>query len=164
MTQIQGHVWKYGDDVNTDVIFPGKYTYTASGREEIARHALEDLDPTFVDHVQPGDIIVAGRNWGCGSSREQAATCLSYNGVSAIIAASFGRIFYRNALNNGLIAIASPQAADMIQPGETVSINLVDHTITCVAGRVSYPPLSESVMHIVAAGGLVPYIKQRLSS
>ncbi len=164
MKQIQGRVWKYGDDVNTDVIFPGKYTYTASGREEIARHALEDLDPIFVNNMQPGDIIVAGRNWGCGSSREQAATCLIYNGISVIIAESFGRIFYRNSINNGLIAITSPQAVDMIQPGETIRIDLGSCTITCAAGWVSYPPLSESVMQIVDAGGLVPYIKQRLSS
>ena len=76
MEVIKGKVYKYGDDINTDVIFPGKYTYSLNTREEIARHALEDLDPTFVDHVQPGDILVAGRNWGCGSSREQAATCV----------------------------------------------------------------------------------------
>jgi len=164
MNEIVGRVWKYGDDVNTDVIFPGKYTYTASGRDEIARHALEDLDPTFVDGVQPGDIIVAGRNWGCGSSREQAATCLAFNGVGALIAASFGRIFYRNALNNGLMAIASPQASQAIQPGETVRIDLDRHLIICQAGEIEFPPLSPSVMRIVEAGGLVPYVKARLSA
>jgi 3-isopropylmalate/(R)-2-methylmalate dehydratase small subunit len=164
MNEIVGRVWKYGDDVNTDVIFPGKYTYTASGRDEIARHALEDLDPTFVDGVQPGDIIVAGRNWGCGSSREQAATCLAYNGVGALIAASFGRIFYRNALNNGLMAIASPQASQAIQSGETVRIDLDRHVIVCRAGEIAFPPLSPSVMRIVEAGGLVPYVKARLSA
>ena len=164
MNEIVGRVWKYGDDVNTDVIFPGKYTYTASGRDEIARHALEDLDPTFVDGVQPGDIIVAGRNWGCGSSREQAATCLAYNGVGALIAASFGRIFYRNALNNGLMAIASPHASQAIQSGETVRIDLDRHVIVCRAGEIAFPPLSPSVMRIVEAGGLVPYVKARLSA
>jgi len=164
MNEIVGRVWKYGDDVNTDVIFPGKYTYTASGRDEIASHALEDLDPTFVDGVQPGDIIVAGRNWGCGSSREQAATCLAYNGVGALIAASFGRIFYRNALNNGLMAIASPQASQAIQSGETVRIDLDRHVIVCRAGEIAFPPLSPSVMRIVEAGGLVPYVKARLSA
>lgn len=162
MKPIRGCVWKYGDDVNTDVIFPGKYTYTASGREEIASHALEDLDPGFVARVQPGDIIVAGRNWGCGSSREQAATCLAYNGVGAVIAASFGRIFYRNALNNGLMAIVSPEAAYSVQGGETVSIDLERSLILCSAGEIAYPPLSPSVMRIVEAGGLVPYVKQRL--
>lgn len=162
MKPIEGRVWKYGDDVNTDVIFPGKHTYTASGREEIASHALEDLDPGFVARVQPGDIIVAGRNWGCGSSREQAATCLAYNGVGAVIAASFGRIFYRNALNNGLMAIVSPEAAYSVQGGETVSIDLERSLILCSAGEIAYPPLSPSVMRIVEAGGLVPYVKQRL--
>ena len=145
-------------------IFPGKYTYTASGRDEIARHALEDLDPGFVSGVQPGDIIVAGRNWGCGSSREQAATCLAYNGVGAIIAASFGRIFYRNALNNGLMAIVSPRASAQIRAGEKVHIDLGRNVITCAAGEFGFPPLSPSVMRIVEAGGLVPYVQQRLSA
>ena len=165
MNEIRGRVWKYGDDVNTDVIFPGKYTYTASGRDEIAQHALEDLDPSFVAGVQPGDIIVAGRNWGCGSSREQAATCLAYNGVGAVIAASFGRIFYRNALNNGLMAIVSPQASAQIQAGRDRSHRSWSATSSCAQpARYVFPPLSPSVMRIVEAGGLVPYVKQRLSA
>ena len=84
-------IFKYGDDVNTDVIFPGKYTYTINDPHEMAKHALEDLDPDFVKTVEPGDIIVAGKNFGCGSSREQAATCVKYAGVSAVIAVSFSR-------------------------------------------------------------------------
>jgi 3-isopropylmalate/(R)-2-methylmalate dehydratase small subunit len=160
---ISGRVWKYGDNVNTDVIFPGKYTYTVAERAEIARHALEDLDPTFAANVQPGDIIVAGRNWGCGSSREQAATCLAYNGVAAVIAASFSRIFYRNALNNGLLAIGCPAAAAAIEPGERISIDLAQSQICCAAGLFPFPPLSTSVMGIVAAGGLVAYVKRRLA-
>ena len=83
---IRGRAWKYGDNVNTDVLFPGKYTYTAMGRDEIASHALEDLDPDFASNVGEGDVIIGGRNFGCGSSREQAATCLVYNGVGAVIA------------------------------------------------------------------------------
>src|SRR5215207_9072652 len=122
--QLQGRVWKYGDNINTDVIFPGKYTYTVTGRDEIARHALEDLDATFVKNVQAGDMIVAGRNWGCGSSREQAASCLVYNGVAAVIAESFSRIFYRNALNNGLLAITCPRAVRAIEAGEVITIDL----------------------------------------
>jgi 3-isopropylmalate/(R)-2-methylmalate dehydratase small subunit len=163
MHQIQGRAWKYGDNINTDVIFPGKYTYTLSTRQEIAQHALEDLDPTFVDHVQAGDIIVAGRNWGCGSSREQAATCLVYNGVSALIAESFGRIFYRNALNNGLLAIACPDAAQAINKGDMVTIDLQHNIISCRAGDVPFAPLSESILGIVRTGGLVEYVKQRLT-
>ena len=112
--KISGRAWKYGDNVNTDVIFPGKYTYTLTEGADIAAHAMEDLDPLFAANVQPGDVVVGGRNFGCGSSREQAATCLVYNGVGAVIAASFSRIFYRNALNNGLLAIVCPAAVEAI--------------------------------------------------
>lgn len=161
---ITGRSWKYGDNVNTDVIFPGKYTYTVTERAEIARHALEDLDPAFAANVQPGDVIVGGRNFGCGSSREQAATCLVYNGVGAVIAESISRIFYRNALNNGLLAIVCPAAAQAIQPGERVAIDTVRHVIHCAAGDFAFPPLSASVMGIVAAGGLVEYVKARLAT
>lgn len=159
---LQGRAWKYGDNVNTDVIFPGKYTYTVTDRTEIARHALEDLDPTFAGGVQAGDLVVAGRNWGCGSSREQAATCLVYNGVGAIIAESFARIFYRNALNSGLLAIVCPAAAQAIQPGDAVTVDLTANVIHCPAGVFAFPPFSPSVMGIVAAGGLIPYVKRQL--
>lgn len=161
--QLRGRVWKYGDNINTDVIFPGKYTYTVTGRDEIARRALEDLDPTFVKNVQAGDIIVAGRNWGCGSSREQAASCLVYNGVGAVIAESFSRIFYRNALNNGLLAITCPSAVQAIEPGEMITIDLARNVVQCAAGEFAYPPLSPSVMGIVQAGGLVEYVKHKLA-
>ncbi len=161
-TTITGRAWKYGDNINTDVIFPGKYTYTARGREEIARHALEDLDPEFVRKVQPGDVIVAGRNFGCGSSREQAATCLLYNGVGALIAKSFGRIFYRNAINNGLPAIVCPEAVDAIQPGEVVTVDLERHVIRCAAGEFPFPPLNETLRRIIQAGGLIEYTKQKV--
>jgi 3-isopropylmalate/(R)-2-methylmalate dehydratase small subunit len=161
---ITGKAWKYGDNINTDVLFPGKYTYTVTGRSEIARHALEDLDPTFAANVQPSDVIVGGRNFGCGSSREQAATCLVYNGVSAVIAGSFSRIFYRNALNNGLLALVCPEAATAVQPGEPVTIDAERHVIRCAAGEFAFPPLSASVMGIVAAGGLVEYVKRKLAA
>src|SRR5262245_21717577 len=134
MKVIQGRAWVYGDNVNTDVIFPGKYTYTVTERSEIARHALEDLDLSFAKNVQAGDVIVAGRNWGCGSSREQAATCLVYNGVGAVIATSISRIFYRNALNNGLLAIVSPAAVAAIRPGERVRVDLDRLLISCEGG------------------------------
>ncbi|MCB0046253.1 MAG: 3-isopropylmalate dehydratase [Caldilineaceae bacterium] len=163
MTQ-SGRAWKYGDNVNTDVIFPGKYTYTLRERDEIAAHALEDLDPTFVANVQPGDVIVAGINWGCGSSREQAATCLVYNGVGAVIAESISRIFYRNALNNGLLAIVCPEAARAIQPGDKVAIDLAASEIRFSAGTFRFPPFSPSIMGIVDAGGLVPYVQCKLAA
>ena len=163
MPTIRGRAWKYGDNVNTDVIFPGKYTYTVTGRTAIARHALEDLDPTFAAQVQPGDVVVAGRNWGCGSSREQAATCLVYNGVQVLIAESFSRIFYRNALNCGLLAIVCPAAAQAIQPGEALTVSLDENTITCGAGVFTFPPFSPSVLGIVQAGGLIEYVKQQMN-
>ena len=161
--QISGRAWKYGDDDNTDVIFPGKYTYTLTERDEIADHALEDLDPDFAEHVEPGDLIVAGRNWGCGSSREQAATCLVYNGVGAVIAESFSRIFYRNALNNGLLVIVCPQAAQAIARGDLIGIDLDRNMIVADARQFAFPPLSPSVMGIVQAGGLVNYVAEKLA-
>ena len=113
---IRGTVWKYGDDVNTDVIFPGKYTYTVSDLAEMGEHALEDLDPEFRFQVQPGDVIVAGKNFGCGSSREQAVKCLVAKQVGAVIARSFARIYYRNCINNALPAIASPRRSTRSRP------------------------------------------------
>ena len=164
MKLIQGRAWLYGDNVNTDVIFPGKYTYTLTERTDIARRALEDLDPTFASQVKPGDVIVAGRNWGCGSSREQAATCLVYNGVGAVIAASFSRIFYRNALNNGLLAIICPAAVAVIKSGEQVTVDLERLVVGCEAGEFDFPPLSPSIMGMVEAGGLVEYVKRKLAA
>jgi 3-isopropylmalate/(R)-2-methylmalate dehydratase small subunit len=160
---IRGRVWKYGDNVNTDVIFPGKYTYTVTEPAEIARHALEDLDPNFAANVQPGDIVVGGRNWGCGSSREQAATCLVYAGVGAVVATSFARIFYRNAINQGLPALTCPAAVDVLQHGETAEIDLGSNVIRCSAGQFRFPPLSPSVRRIIEAGGLIPMLQERLS-
>jgi len=157
-----GRAWKYGDNINTDVLFPGKYTYTAQGRAEIASHALEDLDPTFVKTVKPGDVVVGGSNFGCGSSREQAASCLVYNGVAAVIAESFGRIFYRNAINFGLLVITCPEAARGIQAGDEVTVDLAQHRIITVDGEFSFPPFSASVGQILQAGGLVEYVKVKL--
>ena len=157
-------VWKYGDNVNTDVIFPGKYTYTITDPKEQAQHALEDLDPNFAGRVQPGDIIVAGKNWGNGSSREQAVGCLKYAGVTAIIAKSFARIYFRNAVNNGLVPIASAPAVDAIQSGETIEIDLDAHTIRCAAGAFEFPALSPSLLTIIETGGLIPMLRRKLGT
>jgi 3-isopropylmalate/(R)-2-methylmalate dehydratase small subunit len=161
---IKGRVWKYGDNVNTDVIFPGKYTYTVSDPAEMPKHALEDLDPSFAERVQANDIIVAGTNWGCGSSREQAVTCLKESGLGALVAKSFARIYYRNCLNAALPALISPEAVDAIQDGEVIEIQLKRGEIHCMAGIFSFPPLPETVMKIFEAGGLVPYTRQRLQT
>ncbi len=159
-----GRVWKYGDDVNKDVIFQGKYTYTITEPKEQAKHALEDLDPTFVQRVQPGDIIVGGKNWGNGSSREQAVGCLKYSGVTAIIAKSFARIYFRNAVNNGLVPVVCPPAVDAIQNGETVEINLDSHTVSCSAGTFDFPALSPSLLAIIETGGLIPMLRRKLGT
>lgn len=161
---IKGRVWKYGDNVNTDVIFPGKYTYTVSDPAEMTKYALEDLDSSFAQGVQPNDIIVAGTNWGCGSSREQAVTCLKQSGLGAIIAKSFARIYYRNCLNAALPAIICPEAVDAIQNGETIEINLVTGEIHCADGVFTTPPLPKSVMAIFEAGGLIAYTRARLET
>src|SRR5258708_14806351 len=108
--QYQGRAWKYGDNVNTDVIFRGKYTYTVTDVAEMAKHALEDLDPKFAPNVRPGDIVVGGSNWGCGSSREQAVTCLVSAGIKVLGAKSITRIFFRNAVNGGALSGVSPAA------------------------------------------------------
>ncbi len=162
--EIQGRVWKYGDNINTDVLFPGKYTYTVKGREDIASHALEDLDPTFAPNVRTGDVIIGGRNFGCGSSREQAATCLVYNGVGAVIAESFSRIFYRNAINNGLLAIVCPDAVHAIRGQEIVTVDRERRVIECAGGRFRFPALSATVQEILEAGGLVEQVKRRLAA
>jgi 3-isopropylmalate/(R)-2-methylmalate dehydratase small subunit len=159
---IKGKVWKYGDDVNTDVIFPGKYTYTVTDPAEMGEHALEDLDPGFRSGVQPGDVIVAGKNFGCGSSREQAATCLVAKGVGAVVAASFGRIFYRNAINNALPVIACPQAAEGLERGDEIEVDLAAGEIRTAKGTFTFPPLPEAVMGIFEAGGLIPYVRRQL--
>ncbi|MEN8173675.1 MAG: 3-isopropylmalate dehydratase [Chloroflexota bacterium] len=161
---IKGRVWKYGDNINTDVIFPGKYTYTVSDPKDMPKHALEDLDPEFSDAVQPGDIIVGGTNWGCGSSREQAVVCLSEANLGAIIAGSFARIYYRNCLNNALPAIVCPDAVDAIKHGETIEIDLSAGEIHCAAGIFSFPPLPDAVMEIFNVGGLIEYTRRKLET
>jgi 3-isopropylmalate/(R)-2-methylmalate dehydratase small subunit len=158
----KGRVWKYGDDVNTDVIFPGKYTYSILEPEEMARHALEDLDPDFAQKVKPGDVIVAGRNFGCGSSREQAATCLKYAGVQAVIARSFARIFFRNAINQGLPALQSEETVDSIESGEDIEIDFASGKIKTEKGVFAFSPFPESVLGILKEGGLIPYTRKIL--
>ncbi|MBN1517431.1 3-isopropylmalate dehydratase small subunit [Candidatus Sumerlaeota bacterium] len=161
--QFSGKAWVFGDDVNTDVIFPGKYTYTINDPVEMAQHAMEDADPSFAGAVQPGDIVVAGKNFGCGSSREQAATCLKAAGVACVVAGSFSRIYFRNAINLGLPIVACPELVGRIQPGDTVSVDLANGRIG-VNGVATYAfaPLPEEVFQILEAGGLVPYVKSRL--
>jgi 3-isopropylmalate/(R)-2-methylmalate dehydratase small subunit len=158
----KGRVWKYGDDVNTDVIFPGKYTYSILDPEEMAEHALEDLDPVFAREVKRGDIVVAGNNFGCGSSREQAATCLKSAGVQAVIAKSFARIFFRNAINQGLPVIQCSEAVDNIEDREEIVIDFSRGRIETANGVFAFPPLPDSILRILEAGGLIPYTKTKI--
>jgi 3-isopropylmalate/(R)-2-methylmalate dehydratase small subunit len=159
-----GRVWKYGDDVNTDVIFPGRYTYQQMEPAEMAKHAMEDLDPDFAKNVKPGDVIVAGKNFGCGSSREQAAACLKAAGVQAVIAKSFARIYFRNAINLGLAVLQCAEASDALQTGDDVEIDFAAGKLIS-GGRVfKFLPLPASVIGIIEAGGLIEYTKKKLAS
>ncbi len=140
MDVIRGRAWKYGDNVNTDVIYPGKYTYTVSGREEIARHALEDLDPAFVTGMQPGDVIVAGHTGAAAPAANKRRRAWSTTAWKTIVAESFGQIFYRNALNNGTAVIVCPEAARVIQPGDAVEVDITSSCVVrCPAKRVLFP-------------------------
>jgi len=158
----KGKVWKYGDNINTDVIFPGKYTYSVLEAEEMAQHALEDIDPDFSKKVKPGDVIVAGRNFGCGSSREQAASCLKYAGIKAVIACSFARIFFRNAVNQGLPVIQSEEAVKALETGDRIDIDFKQGTIKTSKGLFHFAPLPEFVLGLLNEGGLIPYTKKKV--
>ncbi|HMN14117.1 MAG TPA: 3-isopropylmalate dehydratase [Bellilinea sp.] len=160
----QGRVWKYGNNVNTDVIFPGKYTYTIKEASEMAKHALEDLDPQFARNVKPDDILVVGSNWGCGSSREQAVTCLLAVGVRVLVAKSIARIYFRNAVNGGLLPVVCPAAVEAVQDGETITVDTDRYIVTCSGGTFEFPPLSPSLNAILDAGGLIPMLKQKIAS
>lgn len=153
--------WVYGDNVNTDVIFPGKYTYKVRDPKDFAAHALEDLDPSFATQAQPGDVIVAGRNWGCGSSREQAVTALKYAGVVAIIAASFNGLYFRNCVNNGVLPIVCPGLRDAVATGNILRIDQAAGEIFVGEARFTYTPPPPGVQAILDAGGLLPMLQAR---
>ncbi len=155
-------VWKYGDDVNTDMLFPGKYTYTCSTPEEIRPHLLEDLDPEFVVEVREGDVILAGKNFGCGSSREQPALGLKAVGVQAIVAKSFSRIFYRASINQGLLLIECPDAVQGYRSGDTIEIDAVLGKIQVGEKIYQFPELPPEMMAIMEAGGLLEYTRKIL--
>ena len=159
---VKGTVFKYGDNVDTDVIIPARYLNT-SNAQELAVHCMEDIDATFAKRVQAGDIIVAGRNFGCGSSREHAPLAIKTCGVSCVIAASFARIFYRNALNIALPILECPEAASEIGAGDVVTIDfqtgvIVDETTGKTYHAEPFPPFMQE---LIAAGGLAAYLKER---
>lgn len=156
--------WVYGDHVNTDVIFPGKYTYTLKTPADIAAHALEDLDANFAGNVKAGDVIVAGKNWGMGSSREQGVTSIKYCGVNLIIAASFSGLYFRNCINQGVLPIVCPGLNTVVKTGECIDLDLEAAMITAGGQRFSFPRLSPSVQAIMDAGGLLPMLQKKYRS
>ena len=158
----QGHVFKYGDNVDTDVIIPARYLNATEGAE-LAKHCMEAIDKDFVKNVKPGDIIVANKNFGCGSSREHAPLAIKCAGVSCVIAETFARIFYRNAINIGMPIIECPEAAKAIEAGDEVEIDFDSGVITNKTKNQTYqgqafPPFMQK---IIAAGGLVNYINDK---
>ena len=158
----KGHVFKYGDNVDTDVIIPARYLNSFDAKE-LASHAMADIDPDFVKKVQPGDLIVAGENFGCGSSREHAPLCLKTAGVSCIIAETFARIFYRNAINIGLPIIECPEAAKDIQDKDEVEVDFDSGVITNKTKGTSFKgqPFPEFMQKLISSGGLVNYINEK---
>lgn len=167
--ELKGRIWILDDDdINTDVIYPGKYTYELFDEEEMASHALEDYDPSFAGNVEEGDIIMAGGNFGCGSSREQAVKTLKYAGVMAIVAASFARIYYRNAINQALYAIESSEASAYARENKKeldrseAVLNPEKGSIRIGEKEFSFSPLSGKAQEIFDAGGLVPYTRKKL--
>jgi 3-isopropylmalate/(R)-2-methylmalate dehydratase small subunit len=161
MEMIKGRVWKLGNSINTDVIYPGKYLPIIDP-EEMAKHALEGKDKDFPNKIKKGDIIVAGFNFGCGSSREQAATSLKYAGIACVVAKSFSRIFFRNAINQGLALVESKEASDLIQEGEEIAINYRAGEILIKDKKISFPPLPDFLMSILEEGGLIPQVRKSL--
>jgi 3-isopropylmalate/(R)-2-methylmalate dehydratase small subunit len=161
--RLTGKVWKYGDNVDTDAIIPARYL-NVSTPEELAQHCMEDIDTSFVGAVQPGDIIVGGENFGCGSSREHAPLAIRGSGVTCVVAKSFARIFYRNAINIGLPILECPEAVTGTDTGQTLEVALETGTIRNLdTGRVfqaaSYPPF---MMDIISAGGLIEFTRKEL--
>ncbi len=161
--ELKGRVHRFGDDINTDEILPASYLST-SDPQELARHAMEDADPEFVRKAQPGDFIVAGKNFGCGSSREHAPVALKALALSGVIAASFARIFYRNAFNMGLAIFESPQAAAAIRDGQEIRVDLDSGIITDLGTGKQYPssPIPPFMQELLADGGLMAHLKKHL--
>ena len=157
----EGRDFRYGDNVDTDVIIPARYLNT-SDKKELASHCMEDIDSGFVKAVQQGDIIVAGKNFGCGSSREHAPIAIKEAGVSCVIATTFARIFFRNSINIGLPILECPQASEEIKAGDKVSVDfssgeIIDETTGKTYQAEPFPPFMQ---RLIEAGGLIPYIKE----
>jgi 3-isopropylmalate/(R)-2-methylmalate dehydratase small subunit len=159
-TILRGKAFKFGDNISTDHIIPGKYANLRSDLPELAKHVMEDADPTFVDKVKPGDFIVAGKNFGLGSSREHAALVIKMAGVSAVLAKSVARIFFRNAINQGLPVLICN--TDKIETGDEIEVNLNESTITDITknAKLTFGKIPKVMVDILNEGGLIPYISK----
>lgn len=159
---VKGAVFKYGDNVDTDVIIPARYLNT-SDPQELAQHCMEDIDKAFIQKVQAGDIIVAGKNFGCGSSREHAPLAIKAAGISVVIAATFARIFYRNSLNIGLPILECLEAVEKVQAGDVLAVGFNTGEIVNQTRGETYraEPFPEFMQDLIAAGGLLRYIKEQ---
>ncbi len=158
-----GHAWVYGDNIDTDVIIPARYLVTTDPAE-LAKHCMEDIDPSFAAKVKAGDVIVGGNNFGCGSSREHAPLAIKGAGVAVVIASSFARIFFRNAINIGQPILECPEAVAGISAGDEVRADLASGVITDVTTGKTYQahPYPESILRIIAAGGLINATREKL--
>ena len=170
MKFVSNKVWIFPeDDINTDVIFPGRYTYEPLTPEQMAKHAMEDYDPDFVKTVAEGDIIISGNNFGAGSSREQAVSCMKASGISCIIAKSFARIYFRNAINEALPLVISPVCSDFVLNNPEIvkkaqiQVDFDDGKIKIAEQTFSFPKLDKQALKIFEAGGLVAYTRARLN-
>jgi len=159
---MKGHAWKFGNNIDTDLIIPARYLNT-SDPEELAKYAMQDADPEWVDKMKKGDFIVAGENFGCGSSREHAPIALKAAGVAAVIARSFARIFYRNAINIGLPILESKESAERVKEGDLIDVDLAAGEIKDISsGRVYRArPFPEFMRKIINAGGLIHYLRNK---
>ena len=159
--EAKGKVYKYGDNVDTDVIIPARYLNTSDSKE-LAAHCMEDIDKTFVSKVQQGDIIVAGKNFGCGSSREHAPIAIKASGVSCVIAETFARIFYRNAINIGLPIVESKEASMDAENGDTIKVDFDNGVVINETKKKEYKvaPYPEFMQKLISANGLIEYIKK----
>ncbi|MDD4179279.1 MAG: 3-isopropylmalate dehydratase small subunit [Candidatus Margulisbacteria bacterium] len=162
---MKGKAWKFGNNIDTDLIIPARYLNT-SDPDELAKYAMLDADPEWVDKMKKGDFIVAGENFGCGSSREHAPIALKAAGVSAVIAKSFARIFYRNAINIGLPIMESPEAAEEIKEGDEVEVDITSGTIKDLTTGQTYKaqPFPKFMQKIIDQGGLINYLKATLKT
>jgi len=159
---IQGKIYKFGPNINSDIIIPGRYLIYID-KERLGQHAFEMLGEGFPDKLRSFDILVAGRNFGCGSAREQAATAIQGLGIKAVVACSFARTFYRNAINDGLPIVECPALYEAVSEGDEIRIDLAAGTIRCEGSEYSFPQMPESVQKILQLGGLAEYLKTQLA-